>query len=45
MSGKGKEDIDEDEDPGSVDRDYCDVPFCDQQGKLKVPIEVNISFL
>jgi hypothetical protein len=34
----------EEEDEGSVKRDYCNIPFCDEQGKLKVPIEINMNF-
>jgi hypothetical protein len=27
-----------------VERDYCDIPFCDEQGKYEFLIEVNVRF-
>jgi hypothetical protein len=33
----------EEEEPARVERDYCNIPFCNEQGKLEVPIEVNTN--
>jgi hypothetical protein len=40
---ENKEVEEEEEDLASVERDYCNVPFCNEQGKLEVSIEVNTN--
>lgn len=40
---KENEDTEEEEDPVSVERDYCNIPFCNDQGKLEVSLEVNTN--
>jgi hypothetical protein len=35
---KGNKGVEEEEeDEASVERDYCNIPFCNEQGKLEVP--------
>jgi hypothetical protein len=33
---------DGEEDVETVERDYCDIPFCDEQGKGEALIELNV---